>query len=378
MSKPPQLLPLLWLLLTTTIIQAGTLPTPPNVAADSYLLLDYATGQVLVEQEADKQVEPASLTKLMTAYVVFDELKQGHIALDNSVQISEKAWRTGGSRTFVEVDTEVPVETLLKGMIIQSGNDASVALAEFVAGSEDSFADYMNRYAEQLGMSGSHFVNATGLPAADHYTTARDMALLASAIIRQFPEYYTWYSQRDYTYNSITQHNRNKLLWWDDRVDGMKTGYTEAAGYCLVSSANQDDMRLISVVMGTAGARDRARESQKLLNYGFRFYETRKLFVANEERARVAIWMGAQDDIGLGLARDLYISLPRGEHDKLQASMEINEPISAPVARDQVLGSLKLQLPDGSEIRRPLIALQTVPEGSLFERLSDSVRLWFE
>jgi len=368
----------LCLLTTTTVTVAGPLPSPPKIAAESWLLLDYATGQVLVESAADAQVEPASLTKMMTAYVVFDELAQGHISLQDQVHISEKAWRTGGSRTFVEVDTKVSVEILLKGMIIQSGNDASVALAEYIAGSVESFAEQMNRYGEQLGLTGSHFNNATGLPGPDHYTTARDMALLAAATVRNFPQYYAWYAEHDFTYNDITQHNRNKLLWWDDRVDGLKTGYTEAAGYCLVTSAITGDMRLISVVMGAAGARDRARESKKLLDYGFRFFETRKLFAGGEERTRARIWMGSQDELALGIEQDLYLTLPRGEYDSVQASIEINEPISAPIQIHQPLGTLKLKLPDGSQLQRPLIALQEIPEGSLIERLTDTVQLWLE
>ena len=258
-------------------------PPPPDIGARSFVLMDFDSGRIIAEEKAEERLEPASLTKMMTAYIVLNELQMDKIKLDDEVLISEKAWRMPGSRTFVEVGKKVPVETLLKGMIVQSGNDATVALAEYVAGGEEVFANLMNRTAEELGMTASHFVNSTGLPHDDHYTNARDMAALARALIRDFPEHYSWYSIKQFTYNGITQYNRNKLLWQDDSVDGIKTGHTEAAGYCLVSSAKRDDMRLISVVLGAKSENARARESQKLLSYGFRFYETHRLYAPLEK-----------------------------------------------------------------------------------------------
>jgi D-alanyl-D-alanine carboxypeptidase (penicillin-binding protein 5/6) len=354
------------------------IPAPPSVDARAYLLKDFHTGYVIVEKNADERVEPASLTKLMTAYLVFKELRAGHIALDDQVTVSEKAWRTKGSRMFIEVGTRVSVEELLKGMIIQSGNDASVALAEYVAGDEATFAIMMNREAKALGMTQTHYVNSMGMPHPDHYSSARDVATIASALIRDFPDFYVWYSQKEYTYGGITQHNRNRLLWRDDHVDGVKTGYTEAAGYCLASSAERDGMRLISVVLGTDGPRARVNISQTLLNYGFRFFDTRKLYRGGEPLTTTRIWKGAAAELGLGLARDLYVTIPRGHGEQLSAAVELDPQIFAPVEKGQSLGSVEVKLDDQVLTQAPLVALSQVPEGSIWRQLVDSALLLFQ
>lgn len=353
-------------------------PAAPGIAGESYILQDFQSGHILASENPDQRVEPASLTKMMTAYVVLDELKAGHISLDDTIQVSEKAWRTPGSRMFIEVGSRVSVEQLLKGMIIQSGNDASVALAEYVAGSEDAFAALMNEYARELGLDATHFVNATGLPDPEHYTTARDLARLTRALIRQFPEHYAWYSTKEYTYNGITQYNRNKLLWRDDSVDGVKTGHTESAGYCLVSSAQRDAMRLVSVVMGTSGENARARESQKLLNWGFRFYETHLLYEAGSPLKNMRIWKGEREDLALGLLDDLYVTVPRGRYEELKASVTVDTHIVAPATRGQRFGSVNVRLGEQDLAQRPLVALGDVAEGGLWEQMVDSVLLWFQ
>ena len=318
-------------LLAAGILQAALpIPKPPSTGAKSYIIQDYGSGNVLAEEHSEVSVEPASITKLMTAYVVFSELQSNNIALSDVVTISEKAWRTPGSRMFVEVGKKVTVEELLQGMIIQSGNDATVALAEYVAGSEDSFADAMNKHAAEIGLTGSHFINSTGLPDENHYMTARDIATLASLVISQYPEYYKWYSQKEYTFNDITQHNRNKLLWRDPSVDGLKTGHTESAGYCLVTSAKKEGMRLITVVLGTDSANARADASQALLNYGFRFFETHKLYDAGTQLTSSRIWKGSSETIALGLDHDLFVTIPRGQYNSLDASMNIDQRIMAP------------------------------------------------
>jgi D-alanyl-D-alanine carboxypeptidase (penicillin-binding protein 5/6) len=314
----------------------------------------------------------------MTAYAVFKELQSGNIALGDLVTISEKAWRTPGSRMFVEVGKKVSVEDLLQGMIIQSGNDATVALAEFIAGSEDTFAALMNRHAEELGLSGSHFMNSTGLPDSEHYMTARDIALLAARLISDYPEYYKWYSVKEFTYNDITQHNRNKLLWQDESVDGMKTGFTDSAGYCLVTSAKRDGMRLISVVLGTESANARVSASQALLNYGFRFFETHKLYDAGKQLATSRIWKGEAESISLGLRNSLYVTIPRGQYESLTASMNINNRIVAPVTAGATLGSVKVTLGDNVVAEQQLVSLQTVSEGSFWQRITDEALLYFE
>ncbi len=357
---------------------ALNVPPPPTVNARAYILMDYDSGQVLAESKADERMEPASLTKLMTSYVIYKELRDGRIKLNDMVTISERAWRMGGSRTFVPVGKKVSVEDLLKGMIVQSGNDATVALAEYVGGSESVFVSMMNQEAKRLGMTGTHFVDSTGMPNPDHYTTARDLAVLTRAIIREYPDHYQLYSMRTFTFNGITQHNRNKLLWRDKSVDGVKTGHTESAGYCLVASALQDNMRLISVVLGTDSEEARAEESQKLLSYGFRFYETHRLYGANQPLSTVRIWKGATEKLPVGLQHELYVTIPRGEYSKLDAQMKLQQPIIAPASKGAPYGSLNVSLDGQTVVVKPLVALQDVAEGGIFQQVVDDIKLWFE
>jgi D-alanyl-D-alanine carboxypeptidase (penicillin-binding protein 5/6) len=353
-------------------------PAPPIIGSKSYLVIDAQTGHEIAALDPDTPLPPASLTKLMTTYVVFKALAQGQISLEDEVTISEKAWRTPGSRMFVEVGKRVSIDDLLHGVIIQSGNDASVALAEHIAGTEDVFAQMMNQYAEQLGMLSSHFANATGLPAEGHVTTARDLATLARALISEFPEHYSWHSIREFTFNDITQSNRNKLLWRDPSVDGLKTGHTEEAGFCLVASAKRDDMRIISVVMGTASEKARADGSQALLNYGFRFFETRLLFEAGQEVTTARVWKSANETSSLGVLEDLYITVRRGTYDQLESTIDMPSIIEAPVAAGQPLGELKIMLGDSQVLSAPLRALDDNPVGSFWQRTRDTVSLMFE
>lgn len=351
------------------------IPAAPSVAAKSFILIDFNSGKVLAEKNADKRLSPASLTKIMTVYVIFRELKNGHLTLDEKVTISKKAWQTGGSRMFVEVNKQVAIEDLLQGVIIQSGNDASVALAEHVAGDEATFSAMMNQHAERLGMLDSHFENSMGLPRKNHYTTARDLAKLTTAVISEFPEYYRWDSQKEFTYNNITQPNRNKLLWRDKSVDGVKTGYTEDAGYCMVASAKREDMRLISVVLGTASANARANESQSLLNYGFRFFETHRLYQANEALSETRVWKGDSKKLTIGLIDDLYITIPRRHYNDLKAEMNIDKKIVAPVKQGEVLGTVNVSLAGDVVANKPLIALKTISKGGFVKRLYDEALL---
>jgi len=353
-------------------------PAAPAVGARAHILLDLNSGAVLSENAADERMDPASITKLMTAYAVFSELRKGRMTLDEEVTVSERAWRTGGSRMFIEVGTRVPVEDLLRGMIIQSGNDASVALAEHTAGTEKAFADLMNEYARRLGMENTNFRNATGLPAENHYSSARDIGLLASAIIREFPEYYPLYSEREFTYNDITQRNRNRMLWRDPSVDGMKTGMTDAAGYCLVSSAEREGMRLVSVLLGTSSAKARADATQSLLNWGFRFYESHRLYAAGEPVTTARLWKGEIDTMELGLLQDLWVTLPRGHYDQLQASTEIPSPLLAPVQTDRAVGRLKISIQDRMLADRELFPLVSSQEAGIVRRMLHAVQLWFE
>lgn len=354
------------------------IPKAPATGAKAFVIQDYDSGRVIASDNPDEKYEPASITKLMTAYAIFNELKSGHIQLTDQVTISEKAWRTPGSRMFVEVGKQVAVEDLLQGMIVQSGNDATVALAEHIAGSEETFAALMNRTAEEMGLKGSHFVNSTGLPDENHYMTARDIAKLASAVIRDHPEYYKWYSQKQYTYNDITQYNRNKLLWQDESVDGVKTGFTDSAGYCLVTSAKRDGMRLITVVLGTGSANARIEASGALLNYGFRFYETHKLYDAGTTLASSRVWKGGTDNVSLGLDHVLYVTIPRGQYESLDASMKIDNRIMAPLEAGTALGSVQVKLGEDVVAEQPLVSLQAVAEGSIWQRVVDEALLYFE
>lgn len=368
----------LLLLLLNTALAAPPVPAPPTIAASSWLLIDYDSGRVLAEHNADQRLEPASLTKIMTAYVVMREIREGNVGLEDQVLVSKKAWKTPGSRMFIEVGKKVPVKDLLHGMIIQSGNDASVALAEHIAGSEQAFAALMNEEARRLGMYDTHFANSTGLPDEAHYTTARDIAKVAAATIREFPEFYPWYSVKEFTYNKIRQHNRNKLLWRDKSVDGLKTGHTQAAGYCLVASAKRDGMRLISVVLGTGSENARAKESQALLNYGFRFFETHRLYGAGEALTRVRIWKGTREKLALGLEKDLYVTIPKRQYKNLEAAMNIEPRLMAPVDKGEKVGTVNITLNGETVASVPLVALEAVGRGSLFQRARDSVLLWLE
>ncbi len=371
-------LALLTLLSANSVAATIAAPPPPDIAARGYLLMDFNSSHIIASENADERMEPASLTKMITTYIILDELKSGKIKLTDDVLISEKAWRMPGSRTFVEVGKKVPLETLLKGLIVQSGNDATVALAEYIAGSEDVFANLMNQTAANLGMSASNFVNSTGLPHADHFTNARDMAILARALIRDFPDHYSWYSIKKFTYNGITQYNRNKLLWQDDKVDGIKTGHTESAGYCLVSSAKQEDMRLISVVLGAKSENGRARESQKLLNYGFRFFETHRLYAPQEALTEVRVWKGETENLALGINQEMYVTIPRGQFEKLDAAMKITPNITAPVNKGKQYGMVEVTLNGETVATQSLVALQDIPEGGIFTILKDEALMLFE
>ena len=358
---------------------AAKIPDPPAVDAKSWVLMDYASGEVLAEKNGDARAEPASITKVLLSYIVYDEIKKGRIKWDDEVLISEKAWRQGKdsseSRMFLNIGSKVRLEDLVHGIVIQSGNDASVAVAEHLAGSEDAFAELMNQYAQKLGMKNSHFTNAPGLPDPDHYSTAHDLALLGRALIREFPEDYKVYSQREFLYNGIKQGNRNILLDMDRGADGIKTGHTSSAGFCLLSSVKRDDRRLIAAVMGTPSMKYRAQASLELMNWGFRFFETATLFGADKPLATVRIWKGEESQLPVG-AQPMSLLLPRGGKDSIQFKTQVNEPVMAPVALNQPLGTIEVTV-EGKVVRKlPLVALKAVPSGSLFQRLSDQVRMW--
>ena len=353
-------------------------PAPPIIGAKSYLVIDAQTGQELASLDPDMQLAPASLTKIMTTYVVFAALKQGQIQLEDEVTISERAWRMPGSRMFVEVGKRVAIRDLLLGMIVQSGNDASVALAEHIAGTEAVFAEMMNQHAASLGMLSTHFLNATGLPAEGHVTTARDLSTLARAMIEEFPDYYAWHAVKEFTFNDIKQSNRNSLLWRDPSVDGLKTGHTDDAGYCLVSSAKRDGMRIVAVVLGTSSTKSRTTGSQALLNYGFRFFETRLLFKAGEEVTTARVWKSANETSRLGVLEDLYITVRRGTYDQLESTLDIPAIVEAPVAAGQPVAELRISLGEDELLKTPLRALDDNPAGSFWQRTRDSISLWFE
>lgn len=351
-------------------------PAAPKVSAKSYLLVDAASGQVLVEHNADQSLPPASLTKLMTSYVLAYEVARGNVKEDDLTTVSKAAWAKnfpGSSLMWLEVDTQVSLHDLHKGLVISSGNDASVAIAEHLAGTEEAFADSMNKHAEALDMSGTHYVNSHGLPDKDHYTTARDLAVLAKAIITDFPDDYALYKEREFTYNDIKQPNRNRLLWRDSSVDGLKTGHTEAAGYCLVASAVRGDMRLISVVMGASSDASRSRETQKLLAYGFRFFETHKLYGGSEKVSDAKVWGGLDKQVPLGVQEDLYLTLPKGKHNDLQVDFVLDKEIEAPVQVDQTYGKLVVVLGDKTVTEQPLIALASVEQAGFFARMWDKI-----
>lgn len=356
--------------------QAQPLPAL-SIVAKAYILTDFQSGQTLVGQNDSERVEPASLTKIMTAYVTFSALKQKRITLTQIVPVSEKAWRIHGSRMFIEPSKPVTVGELVRGLIVQSGNDASIALAEAIAGSEESFALMMNKEAERLGMKNTHFANSTGLPNPEHYTTAYDLALLVADIIRSFPEHYPFYSLREYTYNKISQTNRNRLLWLDPNVDGLKTGHTKSAGYCLVTSARRGDRRLISIVLGSKSDNARTMASQRLLNYGFQFYDTVLVYREKQEVTTIELWKGQREVLKIGFNRDLYFSLPRGGGAKLKATMEYRQPMIAPISAGQKVGIVKFVFDGKTIASHPLVALETIDTANLFSQTWDGLRLLF-
>lgn len=362
---------------TAALSQQTLIPAPPEISASSYILMDSESRKIIVEYNSDERLPPASLTKMMTAYIAERELDQGRIAMDDLVPISVNAWKTGGSRMFVREGTKVRFEDLLKGIIIQSGNDASVAVAEHIAGSEAAFADIMNQQAQLLGMKNTHFQNATGLPGDEHYSSARDLAILALRTIKDFPENYPIYAEKYFTYADIRQPNRNSLLWRDESVDGLKTGHTEEAGYCLVASAERDGMRLIAVVMGTDSERARAQEVQKLLNYGFRYYETHELFAEGQKLMDSQVWGGTTEQFGLGLSEAVHVTIPRGSKAQLESNLNLESVIHAPVIAGEEYGRVTVQLGEAQIVDKPLIALEAVEEAGIFKRLWDSIKLFF-
>ena len=368
----------LWLLAILSFAATAQTPAAPQLSANAWLLIDHVSGQALAASKPDQRVEPASLTKLMTAYLTFTALKQGTLKPEQVVPVSEKAWRAEGSRMFIEPKTPVTVAELIRGMIVQSGNDACVALAEAIAGTEAAFVDSMNREAARLGLTATHFMNATGMPDPQHYSTARDLARLTQALIRDFPDYYPIYSTKEFRYNKITQPNRNRLLFLDPTVDGVKTGHTESAGYCLIASAKRNERRLISVVVGTTSDSVRAAESQKLLNWGYLAYDAVKVYSAKQPVQEFRLWKGAANSIKVGFLKDLVLSLPKGDADKLKMTVVSQEPLIAPVTQGQPLATLQLTL-DGKPVADyPLVALDDVPQAGWFGRVWDAIRLWFK
>ena len=354
------------------------IPAAPAVKARAYVLMDANSGRVLVEKKSQDRIEPASMTKIMTTYVVFDELRRGSIKLEDQVKVSEKAWRKGGSKMFIEVNSYVTVKELLMGVIVQSGNDASIALAEHVAGSEEAFVNLMNKHAEVLGMTQTNFMNSTGWPDKKHYTSAHDLALLSRALIKNFPEQYKLFSVKHYKYNNIKQPNRNRLLWVDERVDGVKTGHTESAGYCLVASGQSKNMRLISVVAGTNSEKARETSSRKLLGYGFRFYETFLLHEAIKPMTTMRIYKGSDKQLKLGVLKDLYITAPRGARKNIKANIQVENLIYAPAKKGQAFGKVNVTLGEQTLANHDLVALEDVAEGGLWRKLVDNVILMFE
>lgn len=361
----------LWLLLFLPLLGQAAPPEVPELPVRNYILLDFNSGRVLAEKGGDERADPASITKLMTGYIVYKSLKEGDIALTDQVTISENAWRMEGSRMFVELGSRVSVEDLILGMVVQSGNDATVALAEYIAGSESAFAKMMNEEAAAIGLTNSHFVNSTGLPDPEHYMTPRDIATLASVLIRDFPVDYNRYSVREYTYNNITQYNRNRLLARDDSVDGVKTGYTKAAGFCLAASAKRGDMRLVSAVLGGEKESHRFSASQALLDYGFRFFKTHKLYEANQPLSQASLWSGEVDEVPVGLTRDLLVTIPKDQYQDMQAALQINPDIEAPIQKGAELGRIVVTLGEETVNEVPLVALEDVAEAGFFGRMMD-------
>ena len=366
------------LCLFAALAQAAA-PQPPSVVGRSWLVGDLSSGQVLAVHKADERIEPASLTKIMTAYVVFQALRDRRLTLEQQVNVSRRAWRAPGSRMFIEPRRPVTVEQLIRGMVVQSGNDACIALAEAVAGSEAAFVQLMNREAARLGLADTRYANPTGLPHPHHYTTARDLYHLTGALIRDFPnEYAQYYSQKEYRYNNIAQPNRNRLLWLDPSVDGVKTGHTEAAGYCLIASSNRGGRRLLSVLLGSTSESMRAQESQKLLNWGFQFFDSVKLHKGNDLVKAIEVWKGAADAVKVGFERDIIVTVPKGNAEKLRAELVSQQPLVAPVAQGQRVGTLRVSY-DGEQLAEyPLVALEQVGLAGVFGRAWDTLRLWLK
>jgi D-alanyl-D-alanine carboxypeptidase (penicillin-binding protein 5/6) len=368
---------LLLVIAGNALAQTVLIPAPPQIAGSSYVLMEPKSGHVIMENNSSERLPPASLTKMMTAYIVERELDEGRIAMDDMVPISVTAWQTGGSRTFVREGTSVTVEDLLRGVVIQSGNDASVALAEFVAGSEGAFVDIMNQQAELLGMTNTNFENATGLPSPNHYSTAQDLALLAQATINDYPETYPIYAEKQFTFNNIRQPNRNSLLWRDNSVDGLKTGHTEEAGYCLVASAKRDDTRFIAVVMGARSAESRSQEVQKMLNYGFRYYQSERLFSAGQELIESPVWGGAANTLPVGVLEDVHVTISRGARNQLESVIDLDSVVKSPVSAGDELGRIRVSYQGEVLVDQPVLALVDVPDGGFFKRIWDAVKLFF-
>jgi D-alanyl-D-alanine carboxypeptidase (penicillin-binding protein 5/6) len=377
------LLALLLALPAAALAAAASIPTPPPVPTTGYILLDHDSGRVLAEQRAGDRMEPASITKVMTAYIVFTALREKRLALTDAVKVSEYAWRTGGARTdgstsFLELNSDVPVEDLIKGMIVQSGNDATITLAEKLGGTEGGFVQIMNEYAKRLGMKDTHYTNSWGGPDKQHYTTPRDIATLASALIRDFPDYYKYYSIREFTWNNHKQQNRNGLLGRDPSVDGIKTGHTESAQYCLLTSANRNGMRLISVVLGSPSIRAREDASAALLNYGYTFFETVKLFEANKAVLTPEVFKGAAESVAVGSRKPISVTIARGQADQITKEAKVDTPLIAPIEAGAPLGTYTVRVGDEVVARVPLVALQKVESGGLWTLAVDSIKLWFQ
>ena len=374
-------------LIVSAVLAMGTVayaapkvvPDPPSIASNSHILVDAETMRVLAESDSDNPMPPASLTKIMTSFIAASELASGRIASDDDVPISVKAWRTGGSKMFVREGTNVKLMDLLRGVVIQSGNDASVAVAEYIGGAEDAFADMMNNQARELGMTSTRFVNATGLPDDGHHSSARDMAILSAALIKRFPDHYRLYSQKSFQYGEIerAQYNRNKLLWRDKSVDGVKTGLTNAAGYCLVASALREGTRLIAVVMGAQSDEERTRDAQKLLAYGFRYFETREIFGAQAPLITARVWYGTAETLAVGVSEPVRLTVPRGRYDELDAVLDLPRELEAPIAKGDAIGTVRVSLDGEVLLERPLLARADIPEAGFFAKLGDRVRLMF-
>lgn len=360
---------------SSSFAETIVVPDPPQLAAKAWIMIDFDSGRVLAENNASMRVEPASLTKIMSSYIISRELANKRLSMSDMVTISQDAWKQEGSRSFINVGAQIPVEVLVHGMIIQSGNDATVALAEKVAGSSEVFSQLMNEHAKRLGAKNTNFVNPTGLPHPDHYTTAEDMAKIAVAEIKEYPEIYSIYAKKEYTWNGIKQQNRNRLLWQDETVDGMKTGHTNSAGYCLVASAKRGNMRLVTVILGADSEKARIQETQKLINYGFRFYETHQLYKAEQALQQVRVWQGQADEVSIGTAEALNLTIPRGQYDKLKPVIEFQPDLVAPIQKGQTIGSLKVMLAEKELASLPLVAMSDVAEGGFFKRVIDQAKM---